>query len=81
MSKKPNDRIFCGMAQGDHAYTINGVTYIVSSCFIPIDKNIGTTIRDRFARIITSDFTELTAAAHDNKMSMEYVCSAAGEED
>ena len=39
------------------------------------------TIKSRFEKSITSDFTDLTDAILQNKMAEEYVCSAAGKED
>ena len=55
------------------------VTFTVFSEFEPMKSS--NTIKSRFEKSITSDFTDLTDAILQNKMAEEYVCSAAGEED
>ena len=39
------------------------------------------TIKSRFEKSITSDFTDLADEIFEDTMAEEYVCSAAGEED
>ena len=53
--------------------------FTVFSEFEPMKSE--NTIKSRFEKSITSDFTDLTDAILQNKMAEEYVCSAAGEED
>lgn len=67
----------CGLAQQENEYVINGVKYIVDSSF----KTANPSITDRFKRIITSDFVDLTNESPPSKMAVEYVCSTAGKED
>lgn len=77
-------KFICGLAQQENEYVINGVRYIVGSSFrtakIPkIQSN--PSITDRFKRIITSDFVDLTNESPPGKMAVEYVCSTVGKED
>ncbi len=83
MTKKENheDKFLCGLAQGEHEYIVNGVKYVVASRFEPLTNKVSPIINDRFAKVITNDFTPLTKLPQDDKMASEYVCSAAGEED
>ncbi|MGI6746506.1 MAG: hypothetical protein ACOX45_10345 [Acutalibacteraceae bacterium] len=67
-----------GIGCNDHQYRIGGVTYIVSSRFEPTESK--SSLKDRLERTIVSDFTPLTLTASQDKISDEYVCSAAGEE-
>ena len=57
----------------------DNVTFTVFSEFEPMKSE--NTIKSRFEKSITSDFTDLTDAILQNKMAEEYVCSTAGEED
>ena len=69
-----------GISDGNsHGYKIGNVTFTVLSEFEPIKSE--NTIKSRFEKSITSDFTDLTDAILQNKMAEEYVCSAAGKED
>ena len=78
MNKRTNWIV--GISDGKaHEYKIGNVTFTVLSEFQP--KISGVTIKNRFERTITGDFTDLTGAILQNKMAEEYVCSAAGEED
>ena len=78
MNKRTNWIV--GISDGNsHEYKIGNVTFTVLSEFQP--KISGVTIKNRFERTITGDFTDLTGAILQNKMAEEYVCSAAGEED
>lgn len=68
-----------GIGCGERKYSINNVTYTVSSGFEPMEcKN---NLKDRLERTIVSDFAPLTIPEPQDKMTDEYVCSAAGEED
>ena len=78
MNKRTNWIV--GIADGKaHEYKIGNVTFTVLSEFEPIKSE--NTIKSRFEKSITSDFTDLTDAILQNKMAEEYVCSAAGKED
>lgn len=66
---------------GEQEYTVNGVRYIVSSCFQSCKMPSSTTINDRFKRIVTSDVVPLLVEDTDATMESEYVCSTAGKED
>ena len=67
------------MIQGNHEYRINGVNYMVGSKFEPPRE--GRSVRCAIERIISGDMIDLMDLAEDDKLSSEYVCSAAGEED
>ena len=68
-----------GVIQGEHKYCINGVTYTVGAKFeLPRE---GRSVRRAFERIISGDTIDLMDLAEDDKLSSEYVCSAAGEEE
>ena len=66
---------------GSHEYTINGVRYVVDSCFISSKEKSNTTISQRFERIVTSDVAPLTVDFSPGTMAAEYACSVAGKED
>ena len=69
-----------GISDGKaHEYKIGNVTFAVLSEFQP--KISGVTIKNRFERTITGDFTDLTGEIFEDTMAEEYVCSAAGKED
>ena len=69
-----------GISDGKaHEYKIGNVTFTVFSEFEPMMSS--NTIKSRFEKSITSDFTDLTDAILQNKMAEEYVCPTAGEED
>lgn len=74
-------KFICGLAQQENEYVINGVKYIVGSSFRTAKIQSNPSITDRFKRIITSDFVDLTNESPPSKMAVEYVCSAAGKED
>ena len=78
MNKRTNWIV--GISDGKaHEYKIGNVTFTVFSEFQP--KISGVTIKNRFERTITSDFTDLTDEIFEDTMAEEYVCSAAGKED
>ena len=60
-------------------YKIGNVTFTVFSEFEPMKSE--NTIKSRFEKSITSDFTDLTGEIFEDTMAEEYVCSAAGKED
>ena len=66
---------------GEQEYTVNGVHYIVSSCFQTTKIVDNPSIADRFKRIVTSDVVPLPVEDTDATMESEYVCSTAGKED
>jgi hypothetical protein len=68
-----------GVIQGEHSYCVNGVTYTVGAKFEPPRE--GRSVRCAIERIISGDMIHLMDLAEDDKLSSEYVCSAAGEED
>ena len=55
------------------------VTFTVFSEFEPMKSE--NTIKSRFEKSITSDFTDLADEIFEDTMAEEYVCSAAGKED
>ena len=66
---------------GTHEYTINGVRYVVDSCFVSSKVKSNATISKRFERIITSDVAPLTVDFSPDTMAVEYACSVAGKEE
>ena len=74
-------KFICGLAQQENEYVINGVKYSVGASFRTAKIQNNPSITDRFKRIITSDFIDLTNESPPSKMAVEYVCSAAGKED
>ena len=68
-----------GVIQAEHSYHLNGVSYIVQSCFEPPKE--GRSVRSAFQKLISDDMVDLMALTEDGKLSPEYVCSAAGKED
>ena len=78
MNKRTNWIV--GISDGKaHEDKIGNVTFTVFSEFEPMKSE--NTIKSRFERSLTGDFTDLTDAILQNKMAEEYVCSTAGEED
>ena len=65
----------------EQEYTVNGVRYVVASCFQSCKMPASTTINDRFKRIVSGDTVPLSAGSMDDTMAAEYVCSTAGKED
>ena len=59
-------------------YVINGVRYIVSTCF---SKTENKTMKEKLSEYIGSDFAQLTTTEDENTIQAEYVCSTAGKED
>lgn len=74
-------KFICGLSQQENEYIINGVKYIVGSSFWTAKTQSNPSITDRFKRIITSDFVDLTNESPPSKMAVKYVCSTAGKED
>ena len=74
MNKRTNWIV--GISDGKaHEYKIGNVTFTVFSEFEPMKSE--NTIKSRFEKSITSDFTDLTDAILQNKMAEEYVlCSS-----
>ena len=69
-----------GISDGKaHEYKIGTVTFTVLSEFEPMKSE--NTIKSRFERSLTGDFTDLPDEIFEDTMAEEYVCSAAGEED
>ena len=68
-----------GVIQSEHKYCINGVTYTVGAKFKPPRE--GRSVRHAVERIISGDMIDLMNLAEDDKLTSEYVCSAAGKED
>ena len=65
----------------EQEYTVNGVRYIVGSCFQSSKVPSSNTIQDRFKRIVSGDTVPLSVESTDDTMAAEYVCSTAGKED
>lgn len=68
-----------GVIQSEHEYCINGVMYTVGAKFEPPHE--GRSVRRAVERIISGDMIDLMDLAEDDKLTSEYVCSAAGKED
>ena len=69
-----------GISDGKaHEYKIGNVTFTVFSEFEPMKSE--NTIKSRFEKSITSDFTDLADEIFEDTMAEEYVCSTAGKED
>lgn len=75
-----NDRFIIGLGCGEHEYTVNGVKYIVTSKFKPVDfKNFKDTLADAIEKYIKNDLAECTD--HDIGSTIDTECvSTAGEE-
>ena len=65
----------------EQEYTVNGVRYIVGSCFQSSKMPSSTTINDRFKRIVAGNTVPLSIESMDGTMAAEYVCSTAGKEE
>ena len=65
----------------EQEYTVNGVRYIVGSCFPSCKEPTSTTIHDRFKRIVSGNTVPLSIENMDDTMAAEYVSSTAGKED
>ena len=65
----------------EQEYTVNGVRYIVGSCFKSSKLPSSTTINDRFKRIVAGNTVPLSIESMDDTMAAEYVCSTAGKEE
>ena len=78
MNKRTNWIV--GISDGKaHEYKIGNVPFTVFSEFDPMKSE--NTIKSRFEKSITSDFTDLTDEIFEDTMAEEYVCSTAGKED
>ena len=64
---------------GEQEYKIGKVKYVVSSSFLPTKEKVG--LKDRIARVVTSDFTDWTDAPTIDNIDTEYMCSTVGKED
>ena len=65
---------------GEQEYTVNGVRYIVGSCFQSSKAPTSPTIQDCFKRIVSGSSVPLSVKDADDTMAAEYVCSTAGKE-
>lgn len=74
-------RYYLAEKLGEQEYTVNGVRYIVGSCFQSSKAPTSPTIQDRFKRIVSGSSVPLSVASTDDTMAAEYVCSTAGKED
>ena len=52
---------------GEREYKIGKVKYVVSSSFLPTKKTVG--LKERLARVVTSDFTDWTDAPITDNMN------------
>ena len=64
---------------GEQKYKIGQVNYVVTSSFLPTKEKVG--LKDRLARVVTSDFTDWTDVPTTDTMNTEYMCSTVGKED
>ena len=68
-----------GLVQREHQYCINGVNYIVKSKFE--HPREGRPVRSAIKRIISSDMIDLLNLPEEDRIPVEYVCSAAQKEE
>ena len=68
-----------GLVQGEHQYCINGVNYIVKSKFE--HPREGRPVRSAIKHIISSDMIDLLILPEEDRIPVEYVCSAAEKEE
>lgn len=73
-------RYYLAEKLGEQEYTVNGVHYIVGSCFQSSKVPSSNTIQDRFKRIVSGNSVPLSVKDADDTMVAEYVCSTAGKE-
>lgn len=64
---------------GEQKYKIGKVNYVVTSSFLAPKEKVS--LKDRLARVVTSDFTDWTDAPTTDNMNTEYMCSTVGKED
>ena len=62
-------------------YDIGDVHYIVETRFAPFPTGDQITLKDRFEKMLNSDFTDLTMFEPPNMIEDENVCSVAGKEE
>ena len=74
-------RYYLAEKLGGQEYTVNGVRYIVGSCFQSSKVPTSPTIQDRFKRIVSGSSVPLSVECTDDTMAAEYVCSTAGKEE
>ena len=74
-------RYYLAEKLGEQEYTVNGVRYIVGSCFQSSKVPTSTTIHDRFKRIVSGNSVPLSVERTNDTMAAEYVCSTAGKEE
>ena len=83
MNNRNSNCWIVGVGMDDRSYTINGVTYVVSSHFAPTGtkETHKPTLAEKLRSYIGSGFAKLTIMGQTDMMDGEYACSAAGEED
>lgn len=64
---------------GEQKYKIGKVNYVVTSSFLPAKEKVD--LKERLARVVTSDFTDWTGVPTTDNMNTEYMCSTVGKED
>ena len=74
-------RYYLAEKLGEQEYTVNGVRYVVGSCFQSSKVPTSPTIQDRFKRIVSGSSVPLSVESTDDTMESEYVCSTAGKEE
>lgn len=75
-------RFIIGLGADEHEYSINGVMYVVSSCFQkPFAKPKNPMMYEQISSYLSGDFADLTMNSDSDTMAEEYVCSTVGEED
>ena len=74
-------RYYLAEKLGAQEYTVNGVRYVVGSCFQSSKVPSSNTIQDRFKRIVSGNSVPLSVKDADDTMAAEYVCSTAGKEE
>ena len=62
---------------GEQEYKIGKVKYVVSSSFFPTKEKVG--LKDRLARVVTSDFTDWTDKPATDNIDTEYICARLSE--
>ena len=69
------------ITENEQNYNIGGVHYIAEARFSPFPRTDHITLKDRFVKLLNSDFTDLTMFEQPNMIEDENVCSVAGKEE
>ena len=65
-------------SEDEKEYIINGIKYFVSSRYLTDKKS--DTFENKIEKYLGSDFTHLSPATNNDRISNEYICLTAGKE-